>query len=568
MKSVLCRAWDSSMCRPLDHIITVRKERKINRRFIRALTSVLFINSHVASCGFLHLSPDMDPLFLILCCLILYYRHLQSQETNPKWESANIHHFHDCATALLADAGYSLESKEILGQRYFATCDPANVRHVFTSNFNNYPKGHEYAEIFDVLLGAGIMNSDGESWRRQRAKAQMLMTAPRFRAFTAQCSRDKVEKSLPPFLALAADEGRPCDLQDVFLRLSFDLTCTLVFGVDTGCLHGHWAAGGSLHARHGRYVGDDFPPPRHPHGVLETDEKAKCWAREEDGRTIDSFIAEMVARARRRADDKSNEGAADLFSSFLCHDNTSDDGESTDEFIRDTTVNLLFAGRDGPATGLSWLFYLVSKNPRVEQKLLEELSALVATLRDGAGSAVDTSGGGSMVTFGRSEVNSLVYLHAALCEPLRLYPPVPFEHKVAAAADVLLSGKELKAGAKILFLNYSMGRMEGVWGKDCTEFWQERWVTKEGKLRHEPSYKFFSFNTRPRTCLGKELAFVQMKTAAAAVLWNFVVEVVPGHVVKPKLSPILHMKNGLIVRVHRRFHGPQVEASDDSPRKK
>jgi len=40
------------------------------------------------------------------------------------------------------------------------------------------------------------------------------------------------------------------------------------------------------------------------------------------------------------------------------------------------------------------------------------------------------------------------------------------------------------------------------------------------------------------------MAFAQMKTAAAAVLWNFAVELVPGHVVEPKLSIILHMKNG------------------------
>jgi cytochrome P450 len=103
-----------------------------------------------------------------------------------------------------------------------------------------------------------------------------------------------------------------------------------------------------------------------------------------------------------------------------------------------------------------------------------------------------------------------------------------------------------------------MGRMEGVWGKDCAEFRPERWLseeaagTKKKKLRYEPSYKFISFNAGPRTCLGKEMAFVQMKTAAAAVLWNFAVELVPGHVVKPKLSIILHMKDGLAVRVRRR----------------
>ncbi|OQU93265.1 LOW QUALITY PROTEIN: hypothetical protein SORBI_3001G509901 [Sorghum bicolor] len=92
-----------------------------------------------------------------------------------------------------------MELKGVHGQRFIVTCAPANVRHIFTSNFANYTKGHEYTEIFDVLLGAGILNSDGESWRRQRAKTQMLVTAPRFRAFTAR--RDKVEKSLLLHLA-------------------------------------------------------------------------------------------------------------------------------------------------------------------------------------------------------------------------------------------------------------------------------------------------------------------------------------------------------------------------------
>uniref|UniRef100_A0A453A6F2 Uncharacterized protein n=1 Tax=Aegilops tauschii subsp. strangulata TaxID=200361 RepID=A0A453A6F2_AEGTS len=88
----------------------------------------------------------------------------------------------------------------LTGVRFFITCDPSNVRHIFTSNFLNYPKGEEYAEIFDVL-GHGIFNADGDSWRSQRAKSQLLMAAPRFRSFSARCTRDKVDKSLLPFLA-------------------------------------------------------------------------------------------------------------------------------------------------------------------------------------------------------------------------------------------------------------------------------------------------------------------------------------------------------------------------------
>ena len=43
------------------------------------------------------------------------------------------------------------------------------------------------------------------------------------------------------------------------------------------------------------------------------------------------------------------------------------------------TMNLLVAGRDTTSSALSWFFYLLSTNPRVEQKLLQELGRLVAT---------------------------------------------------------------------------------------------------------------------------------------------------------------------------------------------
>uniref|UniRef100_M8D0F4 Cytochrome P450 86A1 n=1 Tax=Aegilops tauschii TaxID=37682 RepID=M8D0F4_AEGTA len=87
------------------------------------------------------------------------------------------------------------------------------------------------------------------------------------------------------------------------------------------------------------------------------------------------------------------------------------------------------------------------------------------------------------------------------------------------------------------------------------QFRRERWLTAAGRLRHEPSYKFVAFNVGPRTCLGKDLAFTQMKAVVAAVLPRFRVEVAPGAVVKPKLSIILHMKDGLKVRVYKRQDG-------------
>ncbi|EMS48808.1 Cytochrome P450 86B1 [Triticum urartu] len=414
-------------------------------------------------------------LLSVLCFFVFYYRHLQSKKISKaeptEWPIlghllgmvANLSHFHDWATGILAGTRYNFEARAgITGVRFFVTCDPANVRHIFTSNFTNYPKGDEFAEIFDVF-GDGIFNADGESWRRQRAKSQPAL----------------------------------------FPRHIISPACwKLMYRYEVGT------------------------------------ERKMAAAR----RTIDRFAADTITK--RRVDHKlrTNEGvtdSSDMLSSFICNGDAS---EYSDEFLRDTTVNLLLAGRDTTGAALSWFFYLLSKNPSVEQRILDELAPIASRKKKLDG----------MVVFDVSELSGMVYLHAALCECLRLYPSVPFEHKAAVADDVLPSGHEMKAGDKILIFSYCMARMEGVWGKDCMEFRPERWVTADGKLRYEPSYKFISFNAGPRTCLGKEMAFVQMKTAAAAVLWNFAVEAVPGHVVEPKLSIILHMKNGLAVTVKRR----------------
>lgn len=98
-----------------------------------------------------------------------------------------------------------------------------------------------------------------------------------------------------------------------------------------------------------------------------------------------------------------------------------------------------------------------------------------------------------------------------------------------------------------------MGRMSSVWGDDCFEFKPERWITDRGGMKHEPSYKFFSFNAGPRTCLGKDVAFTQTKAVVAAIIYNYQVQVVDEHTVTPSQSVILHMKHGMKVKLTKRW---------------
>ena len=90
-----------------------------------------------------------------------------------------------------------------------------------------------------------------------------------------------------------------------------------------------------------------------------------------------------------------------------------------------------------------------------------------------------------------------------------------------------------------------------MWGKDCLEFKPERWISPSGKIKHEASYKFPAFNAGPRTCLGKEMAFIQMKMVAAAILQRYHVKLVEGHVVSPRNSVILQTEHGLKVTLSK-----------------
>ncbi|KAG6493207.1 hypothetical protein ZIOFF_048184 [Zingiber officinale] len=78
---------------------------------------------------------------------------------------------------------------------YIATCDPVHLHHIFNANFPKYPKGDEFADIFDIL-GDDIFISDKERWRRQRAKAHNLINQRSFQSFMASNNHNNVEKGL------------------------------------------------------------------------------------------------------------------------------------------------------------------------------------------------------------------------------------------------------------------------------------------------------------------------------------------------------------------------------------
>ena len=121
--------------------------------------------------------------------------------------------------------------------------------------------------------------------------------------------------------------------------------------------------------------------------------------------------------------------------------------EISDKFLRDTAINLLAAWKDTINVSFSWFFWLRATHPLVENKIWEEIIKANNINREIKDDKM-------WWIFSAEEVRKLVYLHEALCETLRLSPPVPLEHKASIKADILPSGHKIGSDTEVMFSLY------------------------------------------------------------------------------------------------------------------
>lgn len=429
------------------------------------------------------------------------------------------------------------------------TSDPRNLEHLLKTKFSNFPKGEYFRDTVRDLLGDGIFNADDDTWQRQRKTASIEFHSAKFRQLTTESLLELVHARLLPVLENSLNQSLPIDLQDVLLRLTFDNVCMIAFGVDPGCLRPGLpeipfakAFEDATEATLLRFVTPTllWKAMRGMDVGFERTLKRSI-------KRVDEF-AEEVIRTRRKElallQSGEKKQRSDLLTIFMGLKDDNGEGFS-EKFLRDICVNFILAGRDTSSVALSWFFWLLDRNPAVEERILAEICGIIGE-REGERERSPV--------FRPEEVKKMEYLQAALSEALRLYPSVPVDHKEVVEDDVFPDGTVLKKGTKIIYAIYAMGRMEGIWGKDCREYRPERWL-REGRFMSESAYRFTAFNGGPRLCLGKDFAYYQMKFAAASILYRFHVKVAENHPVEPKLALTMYMKHGLKVKLLRRDEG-------------
>ncbi|GAA0141586.1 oxygenase [Lithospermum erythrorhizon] len=435
----------------------------------------------------------------------------------------------DWYTHLLEKSSSGTIHVHVLGN--VITSNPENVEYILKTRFENYPKGKPFSTLLGDLLGKGIFNVDGEPWRFQRKMASLEINNVSIRSYAFEIVAFEISKRLIPLLEMYKSNGVVLDLQDVFQRFSFDNICKFSFGWDPNCLDLSLPVSELANAFD---IASKLSAERAISGsslvwklkkLLNIGSEKRL---KEAIKTIHLLADDVIMQKKRNMGSfQSN----DLLSRFM---GSVDD----DKYLRDIVVSFLLAGRDTVASTLTSFFWLMANNKKARDTIRQEADKIMGGNQDFATIA---------------QLKEMHYLHAAVYECMRLFPPVQFDSKFCQNDDILPDGTFVKKGTRVTYHPYAMGRMEKLWGQDCLEFKPERWLVN-GCFKPENPFKYPVFQAGLRVCLGKEMAIMEVKSAALALINKFDFDVV-----SPKQEPIKFMpgltatlKGGLHVLIKER----------------
>jgi cytochrome P450 len=391
--------------------------------------------------------------------------------------------------------------------------EPDLIHEVLVSKSQNFIKDLAIRNNHD-FFGNGLLSSEGDYWRRQRKLASPSFSPSRLEQYTTSML-DIVRERLSKWT-----DGQTVEIQSEMMYWTFAIAVRTLFDAD---LSAEGELGEALtEAQH--YLSErldnlvllmlpewvPFPANVRLHEAIKK---------------IDGFIYRMIEERRGFTT-----GRKDLLSTLL--DVRDDDGTGmTDQQIRDEVFTLFFAGHETTAVTMSWVLHLLSEHPRVEQRLLDELTTVLGDREPTPADAM-----------------KLEYTYQVIREAMRIRPPVWMIGR-EPAADCEIGGYPVEKGTAILMSQW-VNHHDEKYFENPEQFSPERW-TNEFTSRL-PKFAYYPFGGGPRICIGNNFALLETILLLASILRSFHLESVPGQQIEMVPAVTLRPRNGIKMTLKKR----------------
>jgi cytochrome P450 len=354
---------------------------------------------------------------------------------------------------------------------------PDAIRDVLVTHQKNFLKG-KALERARIILGNGLLTNEGEDHLRQRRMMQ-----PAFH-------RDRIASYATTMVEQAANvrdrwhQGEAFDAHHAMMALTLAVVGKTLFSAD---IEGEASEIGEALTT----VLDSFNRMMLPWSpLLFRLPLPRSLRFHRARRRLDATIYRLIAERRASGVD-----AGDLLSMLLLATDTEGDGGGmTDTQLRDEAMTLFLAGHETTANALTWAWYLIARNPDVEQRLQAEVDALAHE-----------------PTF--DDLPRLEYTRRVVAETIRLYPPAYAIGRRAIGA-YMIGAYELPARTLVLVSPYLVHR-DGRWWPEPERFDPERWSPDQVAAR--PKFSYFPFGAGTRICIGEQFAWTEAVLVLATI---------------------------------------------------
>jgi enediyne biosynthesis protein E7 len=379
---------------------------------------------------------------------------------------------------------------------------PDDVKRVLVSNHRNYTKGLGLDRV-KILLGKGLMTSEGELWTRQRYMIQPFFHRRVITRF-AQVIGTANSQLLERWAALER-RAEPVNLTDEMSALTLEIVLRAIFGRD-------------LERMSSELGGNPFE--------VVTKEQGRNLQFAFKFRSLTKLVAALIERRRQEKEDHFD------YVAMLMSARDKESGEPMSERqLIDEILTLVVAGHETTASGLNWTWYLLSQHPDVEARLHAELDAVPEESAPAL-----------------AQVEQLSYTGQVINEALRLYPPGWLLSRRTVAADVLC-GYEVPAGTNVLLPLYLLHRHPRYW-HDPDRFLPERFAADRESER--PRFAYMPFAAGPRHCIGETFALYEMLMHLQRIARHFRLVHVPDKPIELEAQINLRTRYPLHMRLERR----------------